>query len=105
MTKSVNRKELARYIARATGYTIKDVTEVLKVEDEVIATLISEGYEIKKHKLFKLGIETKKEKRAYDGLNKVYYTIPEKKILKMKPLSELQQAIDSLNDREKSEEE
>lgn len=104
MSKSVNRKDLARHISRATGYTIRDVEEVLKAEDEIMAALISEGHEIKKHKLFKLGIETKKEKRAWDGFSKTYYTIPEKKILKMKPLSELNQAIDSLNEKEQKEE-
>jgi len=99
MSKQANRNDIARNISRLTGYSIKDITEVLKAEDEVIAFLVEEGYEIKKHKLYKLSIETKKEKKAYDGLNKRYYTIPEKKVVKIKPLSQLQQAIDRLNER------
>lgn len=103
MKKQINRKDLARHISKATGFTIRDVEEVLKYEDDIIAALISEGYEIKKHKLFKISLDTKKEKVAYDGLNKTYFTIPEKKILKIRPLSELQQAIDKLNETEAKE--
>lgn len=98
--KAVNRQELAKYVSQVTGFTQKDVLEVLAAEDEVIAELISEGYPIKKHKLFKIDIETKPEKRAYDGLNEKYFTIPEKKIIKMKPLSTLKKAIDKLNEDE-----
>lgn len=97
MSKQANRQDIARQISRVTGFTIKDVLEVLKVEDEVVSSLVEKGYEVKKHKLFKLTIETKKEKKAWDGLNKRYYTIPSKKVIKIKPLSQLQQAIDSLN--------
>lgn len=96
--KAVNRRELAKYVAQVTGFTQKDVLEVLSAEDDVIAELISQGYSIKKHKLFKIDIEDKPEKRAYDGLNERYFTIPEKKIVKMKPLSGLNRALDKLNE-------
>lgn len=103
MRKQANRQDIARQISRITGFSIKDLTEVLRVEDEVISALVEAGYEVKKHKLFKISLEVKKEKRAFDGLNKRYYTIPEKKVLKLKPLSQLQDAIDNLNDKEKEE--
>ena len=96
--KAVNRQELAKYVAQVTGFTQKDVLEVLSAEDDVIAELISQGYPIKKHKLYKIDIETKPEKRAWDGLNEKYFTIPEKKIIKMKPLSGLNRAVDELNE-------
>lgn len=98
--KAVNRQELARYVSQVTGFTQKDVLEVLAAEDEVIAELISKGYPIKKHKLFKIDIETKPEKNAWDGLNKKWFFIPEKQILKIKPLTTLSKAIDKLNERE-----
>lgn len=103
MKKSINRRDLARHISQETGYTQRDVLEVLEAEDDIIAALISEGYSIKKHKLFKIDVEVKKEKRAWDGLNKRHFTIPEKKIIKLKPLSELQKAIDELNAKEEEE--
>jgi len=100
MSKQANRNDIARNISKLTGYSIKDITEVLKAEDEVISSLVEEGYEVKKHKLYKISIEVKKEKKAWDGLNKRYYTIPSKKVIKIKPLSQLQKAIDTLNEEE-----
>lgn len=100
MSKSINRRELARLVAQQTGYSISDVEAVLKSEDEVIAEAISQGVEVKKHKLFKLEIETKKEKWAWDGFNKEKFYIPEKKVVKFKPLSMLVDAVNKMNEEQ-----
>lgn len=96
----MNRRDLARVISQRTGYTIADVEEVLKEEDLVIADAISQGVEVKKGKLMKYEIKTKEAKRAWDGFAKTYYEIPEKKIVKLKPLSAMTEAIDALNEKE-----
>lgn len=105
MSKNINRRELAKHISEATGFTMKDILEVLSAEDNIIAELISQGYNIKRHKLWKLNLDTKKEKRAYNGLEKEYYIIPEKKILKFKALSQLTQAVENYNNKDIEEEE
>lgn len=97
MTEQVNRRDLAKIISNVTGFTIKDVEEVLAVEDEVICELISEGIEIKKHKSWKIEIETRKAKQGWDGFSNKPIYIPEKQIIKFKPLSDLKEAIDKLN--------
>lgn len=104
MKETINRKDLARIISKRTGYTIIDVEEVLKAEEEVIADAISQGVDIKHHKLFKLEIETKKPKKAWDGFKKEYFYIGEKKAVKLKPLSMMLTAISELNEREEEEE-
>lgn len=95
--KELNRADIARLIAADTGYTITDILNVMASENNVIAQAIAEGYSIKNHKLFKLEIETKPEKRAYDGFRKEYFTVPEKQILKLKHLSQLEKALEELN--------
>lgn len=100
MNKSINRRELARLVSQETGYSITDVEAVLKSEDEVIAQAISQGVEVKKHKLFKLEIETKKAKNAWDGFNKRHYHIEEKQVVKFKPLSMITEAINKLNEEQ-----
>ena len=104
MSKSINQRELARLIAQKTGYTIADVEEVLKAEGEVIASAIEQGVEIKNHKIFKIEIETKKPKKAWNGFAKEYYEIPEKKAVKIKPLSMITKALDKLNEAEDKQE-
>lgn len=103
MKKSINQRELARLIAKQTGYTIADVEEVLKAEGDVIASAIEQGVEIKNHKIYKIEIETKKAKKAWNGFAKEYYTIPEKKAVRIKPLSLLTNAIEKLNKRGEQE--
>lgn len=105
MSDVINRRELSRLVSQKTGYTIADVEEVLKAEDEVIAEAISQGVEVKKHKLFKMEIETKEEKKAWDGFSKKYYIIPERRVVKIKPLSALNTAVDKLNESESEEQE
>lgn len=98
MKKTINQRELARLVAQRTGYTIADVEEVLKAESEVITSAIEQGVEVKNHKLFKIEIETKKPKKAWNGFAKEYYEIPEKKVVKIKPLSMISKAVDKLNE-------
>lgn len=95
--KTLNRRELARLVSQRTGFTIEDVETVLTEEDYVITEAIKQGVDIKKHKLFKIEIETKKEKKAWDGINERHFIIPEKKIIKIKPLSAMIKAINELN--------
>ena len=96
--RTLNRRDIARVISDATGFTIADIEEVLNAEEQAIAEAIAQGYSVKKHKLFRLDVETKAAKpHAYNGFAKEYYSIPEKKIVKFKPLKQLEDAIDKMN--------
>lgn len=98
---TLNMRDIARAVSEETGFTIADIEAVMRAEDVIIARAISQGYSIKKHKLFRLDIETKPEKaRAYNGFSKEYYTVPEKKIVKIQMLKQLRDAIDELNKSE-----
>lgn len=96
----INRRELARLISKRTGFTIEDIEEVLEAEDYVIAEAIKQGIPVKKHKLFRLDIEERPEKKAWDGLNKRHFIVPAKKVVKFKPLSDLNKALEELNGEE-----
>ena len=98
MTKSANRKDLARRISNKTGYFIKDIEEILESEEDVISDLVKEGYtKIKHHKLYQIEIKTRASKQAYDGLNKRYFILPERQYIEFKPLVQLENAINYLN--------
>lgn len=96
----INRKELARLVSKRTGFTIEDIETVLEAEDYVICEAIKQGVPIKRHKLYKIELEDRPERCAWDGLNKRHYTIPAKKVVKFKPLIQLTQALDELNNQE-----
>lgn len=101
---TLNMRDIARAISEDTGFTIADIETVMRSEDKIMARAISQGYSIKKHKLFRLDIEIKPEKpRAYNGFSKEYYTVPEKKIVKVQMLKQMRDAIDELNKSEGTE--
>jgi len=86
----VNRKELARRIAIKNGYNIGDIEEVLEhLEDEIIHAVSNEE-EVKLGKVFKIFSQSFPEKKAYNGLEKTYFTRPAKRVPKFKPLTRLE---------------
>lgn len=97
---TLNRKDIARVISDATGFTITDIEEVLQAEEEAIAEALRQGYSVKKHKLLRLDLERRPAKKAYNGFSKEYYDIPEKQVVKVKPLKQLTDAINALNEED-----
>jgi len=95
--KQLNRSDIASQISMLTGFTKKDILEVLENEGIVYEEAIKQGYSIKNHKLFKLILEREEERDAYDGLNKRYFKLPERNVLKMKSLSRLDDSLNELN--------
>lgn len=94
----INRQDLARKISDKTGYYIQDIVDILEAEEESIADFIEEGHtKIKHHKLFQLEVKTRPSKKAYDGFNKEYFDLPERKYIDFKPLVQLEKAIESIN--------
>ncbi|UXQ88984.1 DNA binding protein [Bacillus phage Thurquoise] len=85
----VNRKELARRAAHIGNYDIGGVEELLKIVENVIVNALDNGENVKFGKVCKWDIEEVSEKRAYDGLNKKYFTRPAKRIPKYKPLKRI----------------
>lgn len=94
-----NRKDIARKISEKTGYYMQDIEEILEAEAEAIKELVLEGeLKVKNHKLWQLEVVERKSKKAWNGLLKEYYTVPEKKVLKFKPLSQLEDIEKILNE-------
>lgn len=99
---TANRRDIARKISENTGYYIQDVEEILNAETEAISELIEEGYtKVKNHKFMQIEVIERKGKKAWDGLSKEYFYLPDRKAIKFKPLKELEETINRLNEEEK----
>ncbi|QKV30684.1 putative DNA binding protein [Staphylococcus phage ESa1] len=99
---TANRRDIARKISENTGYYIQDVEEILSAETDAISDLLEEGYtKVKNHKFMQIEVIERKGKKAWDGLNKEYFHLSNRKAIKFKPLKELEEVIDRLNEEEK----
>lgn len=98
MSETRNRNDLIRSISYNTGYSQKSIEEILEAEALIICEYIKQGLSFKNHKLYKLDIVTKEGYRAYNGLNKEYYDVEDKKVVKFKPLSRLEKAQKEVNE-------
>lgn len=107
MSKKVimNQKDIARAISRRSGFTVADIEAVLKYENEVINEAISQGVSVKNLKNWKLDVQKKPQKRAYDGLGKKYFLQPAKYVVKFVPLTALKDAINTYNKNNEEENE
>jgi len=85
----LNRDDLARRVAHRGGYGVGDMKDVLEVLEEVIVEAVKQGEEIKFGQLLKILIKDVPEKEAYNGLSKIYFTRPAKRVPKVKLLSQL----------------
>ncbi|QIA28544.1 putative DNA binding protein [Phage f2b1] len=85
----INREELARQIALRGSYKIRDVDEVIKLLEEVIADAVEEGHTVKIGKLLQIYLDELPRKEAYDGLNKRYFIREAKKVPKVQLLKRL----------------
>lgn len=95
--RTINRVDMARIISQRTGYRMKDILNILQMEDEVVLQAIENGISIKNHKLWKLNIKKKPEKLAWDGISKKTFIQPEKHVIKFVQLSKLKEAINTYN--------
>lgn len=99
---TANRRDIARKISENTGYYIQDVEEILSAETEAIKELLEEGHtKIKNHKFMQIEVIEREGKKAWDGLNKEYFHLPNRKVIKFKPLKELDEVMKRLNEEEK----
>lgn len=98
----INRQDLARKISDKTGYYIQDIVDILEAEEESIVEAIKEGHtKIKRHKLYQLEVKVRPSKKAYDGFNKEYFDLPERKYIDFKPLVQLEKLINDINEESK----
>lgn len=95
-----NRKDIVRSISDATGYKMSDIEEILELEGKAIGEALAQGYNVKNHKWWKLELEKRPEKKAWDGFKKTYFIQPESYVVKFKQLSLLKKAIERYNEKE-----
>ena len=88
---TVNRKELARRVAAVGNYEISQTEELMKIMEDVIVDALHNGEDIKLGKLFKIYLENIPKKRAWDGLNKLYFDREAKRVPKFKPLTRIEE--------------
>lgn len=103
MSKTLNRKDIARLISQDTGFKIADIEKIMEREGDIIGQAVSQGYSVKNHKWWKLNVEKKKAKRAWNGLGNSYFDQPEKYVVKFVQLSLLKNAIDTYNTNNEEE--
>lgn len=94
-----NRRDIAKVISEKTGYFIQDIEEILEAESDAIRELLLSGEaKVKNHKMWQIEVTERASKRAWDGLNKEYYTVPSKKVLKFKTLTYMEDIEKELNE-------
>lgn len=93
-----NRKIIARHISNNSGYFQQDVEDILEKEEQALHELLEEGYDkIKIGKSIQIELQQKESEKAWDGIRKQYFQLPERKRLKIKPLNKLKETIDKIN--------
>lgn len=103
--KTLFLRDRARVIARRTGFKIDDIEDILRMDGETVSQAIAQGYSVKNHKWWKLKVDEKKEKRAWNGFGGTYFKQPRKYVVKFVPLTLLDEAIQECNKRLLTEEE
>lgn len=94
-----NRRDIAKVISEKTGYYIQDIEEILEAESDAIRELLLSGEtKVKNHKMWQIEVNERASKKAWDGLNKEYYTVPSKKVLKFKTLTYMEDIEKELNE-------
>lgn len=95
--KEYNLEDIIKGASHLTGFTQKDIRKVAEAMNQVIELSLEQGIGIKNHKMFKLTLEEKEGYKAFNGFSKEYYDIPPKTVLKFKPLSRIEDALDKNN--------
>ena len=96
----ITHRDIVNRIALTTGIKKKDIDKVLRGNSEAINYFLSSGHSIKVLKDFKLQpIYRREHKKVYDGIHKKYYDSPAHYTLSILPLSNVKNAINSLNDK------
>lgn len=87
---TVSTKQLARRISnKSDKLHLYQAEEAIRLLEEVILEELDYNEVVKIGSLFKLYLEDQPARQAYDGINKRTYTIPEKRKLKVKYLSNI----------------
>lgn len=98
--KELDFKDLIDNVSHHTGYQKKDVEVIIRAFNDVLESAIGQGYGVKNHKLFRIEVVQEQEREAWDGINKKYYTLPDRYAVRYKTLSRIQKSIDELNDKQ-----
>lgn len=96
----LNLYDLSKIVSDKTGYTAGEIFSLYKVLDDTIGEEVAKGNNIKFGKTVRFKCKkVPKRDHLYDGIRKSYYSLPEHYVLKVVSLSNLKNAINSLNKR------
>lgn len=94
---TLNREDHAREVARHLSLPVSKVEEIFKMEDQVELAYLKQGYKVKRGKMTVTEVKTRKARRRYDGFNKGMREEPEKKVIEIRQLIELDRLLEELN--------
>lgn len=99
---SINVRELARKINKRSHRRIKvsDAEKAINLALEISSELLQEGETIKLGKYAKVYMEDKPSHVAYNGISKTHFTVPDKKVVKLKKLSKIVDIENNNNDND-----
>ena len=89
----MNKKELARKIAEASGIKIKDAENIITLTTEAIADTLKEGEDVSILGFGTFAVVEKPEREGMNPLTKQTIIIPAKKVIKFKPSTALKDSV------------
>ena len=85
----INTHSLARMVSKKTGLKVSESDKAIRALYDAILSELDAGEVVKLGSLFKVELEERPAREAWDGINKRPYTIPDKRKLKVKNLTEI----------------
>lgn len=98
MSDTMNRSAHAREVARILGYTIADMEEIFKVEDEVELQCLRQGITVKRGKLYTTSIVDRPARKRYNGVQRKMFDQPARKELVVKKLGDITKVEKEINE-------
>lgn len=95
---TLNREDHAREVARLLSMPVSKVEEVFRMEDRVELAHLKQGYKVKRGKLTITEVKTRKARKRYNGLQKDMREEPEKKVIEIRQLIELDRLLEEINE-------
>lgn len=88
----VHNKEIAKLVQeKRPRYYLKDIEEILELQQKVILEQLDSDKTIKLGKVLKLTPVTKEPQSHYDGIHKKKIMLSKRRVVKVDPLSALKQ--------------
>ena len=96
---TVKREDIARDISATTGMTIKDVTNILRLYDDLEVECLRQGHSVKRGKNTMVSLKRRKARKRYIHLAKEIRFEPEKLVVEYSSLANMKNMENELNSK------